>query len=217
MKICCISDTHSAHREVEVPPVDMVIHAGDIGLEDWKYGPSVLNDFIDWFKSLPTKYKIFISGNHDWLSYLDKILVPRVAEENGLIYLENSSVEIEELKIYGSPWSLEFNNWAWNLRRDEEVATACWDQIPMDTDILITHGPPYNILDYVENDGVVTPPIGDSWLLKRVEQVKPMLHIFGHIHFCGRQTFKTKDTLFVNASVCNEIYETINPPVVVEI
>jgi Icc-related predicted phosphoesterase len=217
MKICCISDTHRAHREVEVPPVDMVIHAGDIGLEDYN-GFALLNDFIDWFNNLPAKHKIFISGNHDWLSYLNKQMLFDLAKENGLIYLQDSSVTIEGLKFYGSPWSLEFNNWAWNLRRDETIATACWNQIPEDTDVLITHEPPYNILDYVvRGDSVITPPLGDCWLLDRIEQIKPKLHVFGHIHFCGRQTLKIQDTLFVNASICNEVYETINPPIVVEI
>ena len=82
------------------------------------------------------------------------------------------------LKIYGSPYTPEFYEWAFSLKNQEEKI-ECWSKIPNDTNILVTHGPPLGILDQ-NADGI---PCGDDILLKEVqERVKPKLHLFGHIH-----------------------------------
>jgi len=86
-------------------------------------------------------------------------------------------VIIEGVKFYGSPWQPRFFDWAFNLDRGEEIKKK-WDLIPMDTDVLITHGPPYGILD-LTHEG---EKVGCEELMKAVLRVQPKIHIFGHIH-----------------------------------
>ena len=204
MKIVCISDTHSMHDEIKLPPGDMLIIAGDIcnhGLEH------EVIFFNQWIKSIDYKYKIVIAGNHDW--YFQKRKVKR--DEFDFTYLQDESIIIEGIKIYGSPWQPEFYNWAFNLPRGELIK-AKWDMIPRNTDILITHGPPLNYGDltlYGKN-------VGCADLLNAVNRIKPKYHIFGHIH-PAYGIYKNDDTTFINASVCNEQYEPINKPVVINI
>jgi len=214
MKIVCLSDTHNCNEQIEVPDGDILIHSGDATIRGTI---DEITAFNEWFANLPHKIKIFVAGNHDWLfetnnSYARKML------DDSIIYLQDSSTEIEGLKIYGSPWQPRFFDWAFNLNRGAEMAEK-WKLIPNDIDILITHGPPNGILDevprkyFVENTGC-------EELRKKVEEIsafgKLKLHVFGHIH-CGygvREEFGIK---FVNASTCDESYNPTQPPIVVEL
>ena len=84
-----------------------------------------------------------------------------------------------------------------------------WANIPHDTDILITHGPPYGHGDYVPKDKRVT---GCLELLKKVVEIMPEYHIFGHIHegYGRNRSEEVKVTKFINASICDENYQTNN-------
>ena len=168
----------------------MLIHAGDVteyGTED------ELIDFLRWFAKQPFHYKVFIAGNNDiCLEEMSaagkKKLIP-----DEVIYLQNSSAEIEGMKIYGSPVTPYFLGMAFNKKNDE--IHKVWNKIPDDTDILITHGPPENMLD----NG-----LGCESLLKKVTAVKPKLHCFGHIHEQnGIQIYNS--TTFVNAALVNAL------------
>ena len=209
MKIVCLSDTHNCSGQITVPDGDVLIHAGDATITG-TIDEVIL--FNEWFANLPHPYKIFVAGNHDWIfetnnSYARKLL------SGSIIYLQDSFVEIEGLKIYGSPWQPRFFDWAFNLNRGAELAEK-WKLIPGDTDVLITHGPPFGILDevprryFVENTGC-------EELRKRVEEVRPKLHIFGHIH-CGYGTADSFGVKFVNASNCDESYQPTNKPIIVD-
>ena len=125
---------------------------------------------------LPYKHKIVIAGNHElgW----DSDTKDLKNELTNCTYLEDSSVEINGLKIYGTPYQPEFGRWAFNLERGQECLDK-WDQIPSDTDILITHGPPLGFGD--QNKRNVR--CGCVELLHSVQQrIKPKYHIYGHIH-----------------------------------
>jgi len=171
------------------------------------------NQFTQWFSKLQYKYKIFIAGNHDFgFEKIRKSNEIGISIPHGVIYLEDEMVEIEGLKIYGSPWQPEFHNWAFNLPRNGDQIKFKWDSIPDDTDILITHGPPFECLD-------ITPTnqrVGCELLKIRLDDLKPKLHVFGHIHDSYGIKY-TSDTLSVNASICNERYQPINKPIVVEV
>jgi predicted phosphohydrolase len=208
----------------ELPEGDILIHAGDctnVGRE------SDVSGFIDWFKNIQGfKYKIFIAGNHDLCfenepSWLNHYINPDSLIESNITYLEDESIEIidEEfsrpIKIYGSPWQPEFFNWAFNLPRNGEVLKSRWDDIPNDTDILITHGPPHGIRDFVV-DRSGTLQVGCELLRERVNTLKPLLHAFGHIHGAYGAAY-ISETVFVNASICNERYEPINKPLVFDL
>ena len=226
MKIVCISDTHSLHHRIpnELPEGDVLIHAGDctnVGKE------SDVRGFIEWFKNIEGfKYKIFIAGNHDFAfeqepAWLNSYIDPNILLESNVMYLEDSEVEIisEEfsrpIKVYGSPWQPEFYNWAFNLPRNGDVLKDRWNHIPNNTDILITHGPPHGIRDFVV-DRSGTLQVGCELLRERVDVINPLLHIFGHIHGAYGAAY-INNTTFVNASICTERYDPINKPLVFDL
>jgi Icc-related predicted phosphoesterase len=171
--------------------------------------------FANDLRKLPHPHKVVIAGNHD-LSFEN---TPEKAREwlgDSCIYLQDSLVEVEGLKIYGSPWQPFFCNWAFNLKTREELKSK-WDQIPEGIDILITHGPPHRTLDEViriYEDR--TERVGCKELALAVERVKPRLHVFGHIHE-GYGQLQRGETLFVNAASCTTAYRPINEPIVVEL
>jgi Icc-related predicted phosphoesterase len=210
MRIVCLSDTHNCNEQIQVPDGDLLLHAGDATLRgSWEE----IRAFAAWFKSLPHKHKIFVAGNHDWL-FETSNLFARSLLPKPIVYLQDAAVEIEGLKIYGSPWQPRFFDWAFNLDRGPELA-AKWKLIPDDTDILVTHGPPHGILDevprryWVENTGC-------EELRQRVEIIRPKLHVFGHIH-CGYGQTEQFGVRFVNASNCDEQYEPNQPPIVIDL
>lgn len=208
MRIVCISDTHNIHNEMlyPVPNGDILLVAGDItnvgALDD-------VSSFNFWLKGCKHKYKVVIAGNHDWCFQRNKEQAK--SRLTNAIYLEDSFVEIEGMKIYGSPWQPEFFQWAFNLPRGKELAEK-WAKIPNDTDILVTHGPPAGILDMTK-EGNRT---GCADLLKRIQKVKPCLSVFGHIHEAYGVRV-SKNTTFINASTCTRSYSPSNKPIVVEI
>lgn len=214
MKIVCLSDTHNCNEQIEVPDGDILLHSGDATT----VGNVVqISAFNHWFSSLPHKHKIFVAGNHDWLFETDNGLARSLLDKS-IIYLQDSFIEIEGIKIYGSPWQPRFFDWAFNLNRGAELAEK-WKLIPLDADILITHGPPNGILDevprkfFVENTGC-------EELRKRVETLaefgKLKLHLFGHIH-CGYGQKEKFGVRFINASTCDEEYKPTQPPIVIDL
>lgn len=191
MKIVCISDTHYLHAHTPVPNGDLLIHAGDVStIGDL----AEIVDFNRWLGTLPHPYKIVIAGNHDF--YFEK--EPQKAKEllTNAIYLNDSGIEIEGFKIWGSPISPQFHHWAFNRQRGAEIRQH-WALIPADTDILITHCPPYGILDQTDTH----QHEGCRDLLDIVQhQIQPCLHVFGHIHE-AYGSLQIGRTLYVNASV----------------
>jgi Icc-related predicted phosphoesterase len=205
MRIVCISDTHN--QKVTVPDGDLLIHAGDATLQGTV---DEIIEFNAWFSALPHKHKIFIAGNHDWLFQLQPAIA-RSLLDKGVVYLQDSSTVVEGLNIYGSPWQPRFYDWAFNLNRGSEMAEK-WELIPAQTDILITHGPPNRILDLtMQGDHA-----GCEELIKKVEEIRPRVHIFGHIHE-GHGTLEKSGTRFVNASNCDEGYRLVNAPIVFDL
>lgn len=206
MKITFISDTHGKHNQLVLPPTDLLIHAGDLS------GRGTVGEiqlFLDWFTKLPIEHKVFIGGNHDFMLERTPALF-RTMLNDDIIYLEDSSVTIEGIKIWGSPITPYFFDWAFNRERGADIKRY-WDMIPNDVDILVTHGPPLNHGDRVKSG----ERVGCKDLLEAVEDVKPTYHVFGHIHEDYGQT-ENEDTIFVNASVLNLRYEMTNAPVEVE-
>jgi Icc-related predicted phosphoesterase len=204
-RIVAISDTHGMHRQLIVPEGDVLIHAGDLTA----YGKlHEVADFNEWIGSLPHKTKIIIAGNHDWCFEGND----RNCREllSNCIYLRDESVVVDGIKYYGSPWQPKFNNWAFNLSTKKRAKK--WSEIPADTDVLITHGPPFGGMDLTE-DGL---PVGCKELSKVVNRIKPKVHVFGHIHECYGQTAYGV-TRYVNASSCNARYQVVNKPLVFEV
>lgn len=213
MKIVLISDTHTKHRCLQIPPADLLIHAGDITYD------GDLNDLLDfntWLgEQTQVKNKVIVFGNHDLTGDLDHRKYDPKAESllSNCIYLNDSGCEIEGFKIWGSPMTPTFGwDWAFNRDRGSDIA-AHWNLIPADTDILITHGPPYGVLDLPFGR---PPSVGCLDLRDKIDQIKPRLHVFGHLHYC-HGTMQLGDTLCVNASSLDEAYKPTHKPIVVEL
>lgn len=190
--IVCVSDTHGQHDELDLPPADILVVAGDVTLRGRV--PEV-EAFDAWLAKLGDRYrhKIVVAGNHDFLFERSP------AEARGLIrhavYLQDEAITVDGLKFYGSPWSVYFFDWAFNLQRGEPLA-AKWRNIPDDTDVLLTHSPPGGVLDQTARG----EHAGCYDLLERVKSVKPRLHVFGHIHEAAGSVWQG-ETLCVNASI----------------
>lgn len=224
MKIHCISDTHLKHGFVNFEEnIDMVIFAGDAGTtkEVGENANNLLN-FIEWFKYYPAKYKIAIPGNHD--KCIEKGLVTKDDFYiNGIKLLIHESINIEGINIFGSPYTPTFGTgWAYNVDRGK--LTPYWEQIPENTDILVTHGPPYGILDITTDYNTnALIHVGDKELKNRIKEINPKYHIFGHIHnesnVINAGIFKPSDskTTYINASVLNLRYEYCNNGIIIDI
>lgn len=223
--IACFSDTHNKHKAVTLPTCDIAIFSGDATSQGFE---NELKTFLAWYhKQTQCTFKIFIAGNHDRcfdpkyneMTHADLWLKDLLAQYPDLIYLENSSVELMGLKIWGSPYTPNFNpaRWAFNKGRGDELREI-WKQVPLDADIIVTHGPAAYILDYVEQNKVYA---GDEDLRFRIDEVKPKLHTFGHIHLeSGKLEHKVddyRDTIHVNASVVNNAYTIIAKPVLIKL
>lgn len=163
MRLLHISDTHRYHWQFKnLPEAEVLVHSGDfcmIGTE------TEAIDFLNWFCDLPYSHKVFICGNHDECLYGTNI---EGLDEN-VYYLCNSGVTIEGIKFYGVPMFI-----ADSVIGRQEYNIA---QIPVGTDVLITHMPPLGILDI--DDGI---HYGSDSLLGRARDIHPKAHLFGHIH-----------------------------------
>ena len=200
MKIWAISDTHGKHRDLNIPNVDMVIHAGDsTNWYDLHSNLVEFEDFLDWFTKLNIKYKLLIAGNHD--TWATKLYNREKLEEFGIIYLEHSSTNIEGIEIFGSPYTPTFGNW--NFMKDRSKLDKYWSVIDK-CDILVTHGPPMGILDLSRDRFNNLEFCGDKSLLRHVQRLKPKFHVYGHIHdyedCLNHGMMIRNDTTFMNVS-----------------
>lgn len=196
MKILHISDTHGCHRRLhDLPQADIVVHSGDLTMNG---SEQEALDFMNWFCDLPYPQKIFICGNHDECLYdatIDGL-------DGNVHYLCNSGIEIEGLKFYGVPMFMG------DCITDRQ--TKHYANIPDDTDILITHTPPFGILDFDDNINY-----GSEELLGRISVVQPQLHLFGHIHAQYGMTILNGIT-FSNGAVMNADYTNFRKPILIE-
>lgn len=184
-----ISDTHGFHTQLKIPDnVDILIHSGDSTNQknpflNW----NEFINFVKWYSSIPVKYKILISGNHDSSLESLKKDAKELLKDNGIIYLEDELIKIKEIMIYGTPWTPTFEDWCFMKNRDKMYKV--WEKVPLDTNILISHGPPKGILDLTENRDYTLEQVGDKAILKYLEKWKDLKYVlFGHIHNRGNIT-----------------------------
>ena len=204
MRTVLISDTHGLHRKVEVPGGDLLIHAGDFTLDSKP--PSVVSDFNAWLGTLPHRHKVVVPGNHEFILEEPR---NRGAITNAIL-LVDTGVEVEGISIWGSPVTPLYGG-AFGKSNPEDRQRH-WAQIPERLDILVTHDPPFAILDH---GGSSERREGCPQLLEAVFRVLPRVHVFGHIH-AGYGTLRTSHTLFVNASLVGEDGSLGRKPLVVD-
>jgi predicted phosphodiesterase len=208
MRVCCISDLHGFLPEI--PPCDLLLIGGDVircGLEFNLLEQSAWLDniFSPWLRRQPAKHIVGVAGNHDFIFARAPQFVPALP----WTYLLDSGTEVEGLKIWGAPWQPIFRDWAFNLP-EAELAKR-WAAIPDDTDILVLHGPPAGVGDFVPNENA---NVGSPSLRTRIEALRPQLVVFGHIHE-GYGKYRFDSTILVNAAHCDGRFEPNNAPIVV--
>lgn len=210
MELRLISDTHGCRPKLQ--PADVLVHAGDLTMQGTKYQ---MLDALNWLKREAHEFKdiVLIAGNHDWFCQLYPEEWAELCAEAGFHYLNDSGVTLDGVKFWGSPIQPEFNNWAFNRKRGEEIRKH-WDLIPEDTDVLITHGPPHGVLDR-NHSGF---KCGCEELRKVVEIIQPKIHVFGHVHEdYGKSWLYQCDTIFYNASYVDLCVMPRNHPHLVEV
>jgi len=206
MRITHISDTHNKHNQLNglLPGGDLLIHSGDISSLGRK---SEVERFVKWFNDIDNyTNKVFIAGNHDMTFDREILLRDKLAHFEGkteydtecaegkpawleellgihlhpnVFYLENNFIEIDQIKIWGSPITPSFGyGWAFNKDRGYDI-NQIWNRIPNDTDIVITHGPIHSYCDRTDRGGL---NVGCEQLYHRLNEVQPQLHFSGHIH-----------------------------------
>lgn len=211
MRIWFISDTHGAHRDLDVPDVDMVIHCGD---ESNNRNPHQNHphafEFFRWYRNLPIKHKVYVPGNHStavWFGLIDPGDFPEIK------FLIHQFAEIGGLKIFGSPYTPTFGDWAYMKKRSQMAAV--WESIPEEVDVLVTHGPPKGVLDLTTDLTDNRPvQVGCKSLMNAVLSVAPRIHAFGHIHdedtFLNYGVLKRDLTTFVNCSCMDLKYRLVH-------
>ncbi|CEG45970.1 Phosphoesterases [Plasmopara halstedii] len=227
LRVVCISDTHTKHRRIQnLPDGDVLLHCGDFtnrGTHD------EIRDFNDWLGTLPHRHKVVIAGNHDvsmdaveydqhWdkafrhMEYNDPSLSRALL--TNCTYLENRSIVIEKIKFYGSPMTplISGRAGAFHLARgfaDQQH----WNKVPANVDVLVTHGPPYGILDLT----VTGHHVGSETLLREtLSRIRPRYHVFGHIHEAYGAT-RVGNTVFVNAATSTLLTKPYHAPIVLDI
>lgn len=227
MIIDCVADLHGFYPKLE--DGDLLIIAGDLTARD-TYDEYAR--FIDWVQNQTYERCIIVAGNHD--NKLQEGFKPVFSWEDvelsQIDYLCDSGTEFEGLKIWGSPWTTTFPGinphcCAFTVDTDEKLAEK-WDLIPDDIDILVTHSPPYAILDHFYKkwgNSKKMKCVGSPGLREKIEKINPKLHVFGHIHEQGgkqvllKGNFGISNTVCVNASIVNEHYQPVNKPVRIEL
>src|SRR5258708_893187 len=198
MKLVLISDTHGKHRQVSVPEGDILIHAGDftnVGEVEQ------VADFNRWLGEHSHKHKIVIAGNHDLgFERVPEFFEPMLTHAT---YIRDQLIEVEGLKIWGSPWTPFFQSSFWVFHKTSLAMREHWKQIPEDLDVLITHGPPNRVLDKTQEGEYA----GDLELLSRLSEMRtrPKIHVFGHIHE-GYGHRKAYGAEVYNASILDRAY-----------
>ncbi len=189
MRIVAIADTHLFTDELEVPAGDVLVHAGDLcrggDLDE-------LRQALRWLAAHPHRHKVLVAGNHDWAFAREPAAARALLGQ--VRYLEDASIVLDGVTFYGSPWQPAYNDWAFNLPRGAALA-AKWQQIPPGVDVLITHGPPEGVGDRSGMDARA----GCAELLRRVREVAPRVHLFGHIHQDGG-LWQLDGTTFANVT-----------------
>ena len=232
MKITFISDTHTYmydenYKELILPEGDVLCFSGDIMSSGHNEGELI--HFLKWFSKQPFNLKIFIAGNHD--RYLENF--PKLAEEiisnfieYGVVYLNNTSYEYNGVKFYGTPHQPYFCGWAFNVKDPDKLLTI-YRQIPDNIDVLLTHCPPYGILDQSHRPNYYSNPTGEEHLgsmalkellaEKSLNKTQPRVVAFGHIHGDGGKKVEINNTTYINASLCDENYDPTNEIITIEV
>ena len=218
MQVAFISDIHGQYPDLYDTKCELLIIAGDMCARDYQKD---WDEFFEWINDQDFEKIIFIAGNHD--NYLQKKEFKHLLSTK-VTYLQDEGIEYNGLFIYGTPWTMTFRGMNKHCKAftcdTEDKMREKFGLIPDNTDILISHSPPYGVLDEVqkykhsENCGSVA-------LREALDRVKPAVNVFGHIHEKGGRSVVYKhlgpNTYCINASVVDESYQPRDEIITLEI
>ena len=174
----CMADTHMFHDDWKaVPDGDVLVHAGDLTRGGSLDELAVVRDFL---RKLPHAHKVVVAGNHD-RAFQTEPAAARALFDEGFTYLEDAGAVVGGVSFWGSPWTPRYHRWAFMKERGADIA-ARWALIPAAVDVLVTHGPPHGLLDDARTYRGAEEHAGCEALRDRVRDVRPRVHLFGHIH-----------------------------------
>lgn len=203
--LCLVSDTHRQHRSVAIPACDLLIHCGDF-CSFQREDLQTLEDADFWFAESSAQHVVCLGGNHDFLLHHREF---RFAHAT---LLEDTLLEVAGLTIYGSPWCPDLSGFAYYATAEQLIER--WKQIPAGIDVLITHTPPFGILD-LPTAGTVH--LGCPHLRQELDRIRPRLHVFGHVH-ASHGMERNATTQFINAAVVGgPNFEVLHGPTMVEL
>lgn len=197
VRLVCVSDTHN--QTPKLPPGDILIHAGDLSNQGTF---SELQKTIKWLQQTQFRVKILVCGNHDvtcdvpfYQQYGGNFHNKKIEDpqrcidlfhsDPTFVYLNHEAkdvrVEFEDdthalLKVFGSPYSPAKGFWAFGYR--PEKASQLWSEIPLNSDLVITHTPAKNHRDRCSARGTA----GCEKLREALSRIRPKLFVCGHIH-----------------------------------
>jgi Icc-related predicted phosphoesterase len=218
LRLVIISDTHGLHRQVQLPEGDVLIHCGDF-MNSGLSLPEIVS-FDVWLSQQPHRHRLVIPGNHDIaFERARHIALPQLMHAT---YLEETSVTIEGVKFYGCPYTPAFFNWAFMENRNSKEMRRHWIKaFHEQPDVLISHGPPFGILDQNKQTSsryyeAGEPHLGCEEMMRAMPFIHPKINCFGHIH-SSHGSFEQDGTQFINASQIDEDYRVVFEPVVADI
>ena len=207
MRIVIISDTHGRHSELGTLSGDVLIHCGDF-CDGYNNDGHVIPQIDQWFGRQDFERILCIGGNHDFIAQSRRSAGEPVFQN--AIYLEDDVYRFNDVTFYGTPWLPDLDGWAYFLSDDQRQSK--WSLIPRDTDVLITHTPPFGVLDKPRSGR----SIGCPFLAAEISHLQPKLHCFGHVHASFGQCVRSMTT-FVNAAMVDSQYEIRRSPVLVNL
>lgn len=183
-----ISDTHGTLPVLTgLDEVDFVVHSGDF-MPNRTRGLRVIEESFQeaWLEKeadrirqwLGGKPLLLVPGNHD---FIDPTAVLGFREVNAIL-LDDRAVGLGGLYFWGHKWTPYFTGeWAWE--ESEAALRARLDIVPAHVNVMVSHGPPYGVLDRNARGQRCGSVALRHWLQDRGESVKACL--VGHIHEAG--------------------------------
>ncbi len=207
IRIVCISDTHN--QTPKLPPGDILIHAGDLTNQGtfselrktmkWlQHAPFKVKVVVCGNHDMTCDvsfYQQYGASFHNQRMEDPQQCIALLQSDPSIVWLNHESREIQlshedengassvtKLRVFGSPYSPTKRPRAFGYTPEEEDDTASrrlWDQIPLDTDIVVTHTPAKYHRDNCSSRG---DAVGCETLRMALWRVRPLLFVCGHIH-----------------------------------
>lgn len=214
----------------EVPPCDLLLVAGDICPDQLRdsvaaYRPDLQRAWFDrmirpWVATVPATHRILTWGNHDWCGQACDFSQdgPRQASSRTMQIVVDEVTVVRvgdrDLRVFASPWSLAFGDWAF-MKSPAELA-ALYAGIPLGIDVLVSHQPPFGYGDVVHDHEGRPEHVGSPQLLAAIERLRPRLVVCGHIHG-GHGRYEHLGIPIYNVSVVNERYRHVHAVTEIEL